>query len=107
VLTYASDKCAPIRRAASSIGRDRDSLAYLQKSLDTAVVAAIAKRIHDARRTVVLAQGSYASIGLALAHNASICGYDVMHISDPATMANTMARLGDDDLLIGINCWQF
>ncbi|WP_330280429.1 MULTISPECIES: SIS domain-containing protein [unclassified Streptomyces] len=51
-------------------------------------------------------QGSYASVGVALAHNAALCGDDVVHICDPANLVNTLGRLQEDDLLIAINCWQ-
>lgn len=43
---------------------------------------------------------------MALAHNAALCGDDVVHICDPANLVNTLGRLQEDDLLIAINCWQ-
>lgn len=92
--------------ASSSIARDRSSLQHLEKSVSRKSIAEAAKRIREARRTIVLAQGSYASLGVALAHNASVSGHDVMHLADPAILANTLARLRRGDLLVAINCWQ-
>jgi DNA-binding MurR/RpiR family transcriptional regulator len=92
--------------ASSSIARDRNSLQQLERSVSREAIAEAAKRIREARRTVVLAQGSYASLGVALAHNASLSGYDVVHLADPAILANMLARLRPGDLLVAINCWQ-
>lgn len=89
-----------------SLSQDRAALRHLEKSLDVESVTETARRIRAARRTVVLAQGSYASVGVALAHNATLCGDDVVHISDPANLVNTLGGLQRGDLLIAINCWQ-
>lgn len=91
--------------AASSIDRDRAALEFLQKSTPEESIARVASAIAKARRCVVLAQGSFASPGIALAHNAYLAGYDVRHVSDISTLVNTLPRLGERDLLVVINCW--
>lgn len=91
---------------AAAFSRDRSDLAFVAGSVPSATVSGVARRIAVAPRTVVLAQGSYAAVGLALAHNAQIAGYDVRHVGEPTQMANALAHLSSDDLVIAVNCWQ-
>jgi DNA-binding MurR/RpiR family transcriptional regulator len=92
--------------ALASIARDRAALDYLERSIPAEAITAAARRIHEARRIVVLAQGSIASVGIALAHNLAIAGHDAHHVADPAILANTLAHLETGDLLVAVNCWQ-
>ncbi|MGI5282393.1 MurR/RpiR family transcriptional regulator [Nonomuraea polychroma] len=67
----------------------------------------IAEAIATARRTVIVADGSYAAIGLALAYNARLAGYPVTAVTaGDAELANTMTTLGADDVLIAISFWR-
>jgi DNA-binding MurR/RpiR family transcriptional regulator len=91
---------------AASLAKDREDLDFITKSVSLENLKCAAELIQGARRTVILAQGSYAAVGLALAHNAQLAGYDVRHVSDPAALANLAARMGEDDLLIAINMWK-
>jgi DNA-binding MurR/RpiR family transcriptional regulator len=45
-------------------------------------------------------------VGLALAQNAQLAGYDVREVSDPAALANLAARMHKGDLFIAINMWK-
>lgn len=105
-VQVASEHARESPSALASIARDRAALDYLERAVPAEVIAAAAERIHEARRTVVLAQGSFASVGIALAHNLAIAGYDVHHVADPAVLANTLAHLKPGDLLVAVNCWQ-
>jgi DNA-binding MurR/RpiR family transcriptional regulator len=60
-----------------------------------------ATRSHDLQ-----AQGSIASVGIALAHNLAIAGHDAHQVADPAVLANTLAHLQPGDLLVAVKCWQ-
>lgn len=102
----ASEHLADESSAAASISRDRSDLAFLARSVPGESIQNVARKIAQSRQTIVLAQGSYAGVGLVLAHNAQIAGHDVNHISDPAVLANAVARMRPNDLLIAINCWQ-
>jgi DNA-binding MurR/RpiR family transcriptional regulator len=92
--------------APASVARDRAALEYVERSSDLGAIAEAARRIVAARRTLVVAQGSYAAIGIALTHNAGLAGHDIVHVDDPAAIANGLARMEQQDLLVAINCWQ-
>lgn len=92
--------------AEASFARDRDAVDYLGRSVSAETITAIARRIAHSRHTMVVAQGSFAGPGIALAHNSTIAGYDVQHVADPTVLANRLAHLGPGDLVIAINCWQ-
>ncbi|MBF8194021.1 MurR/RpiR family transcriptional regulator [Nonomuraea sp. K274] len=90
-----------------SLRRDLDSLALVNRRVDEGVLIIIAAAIAAARRTVVVADGSYAAIGLALAHNARLAGYPVTAVTGgDAELANTMAAVGAGDVLIAISFWR-
>ncbi|POX42358.1 RpiR family transcriptional regulator [Streptomyces sp. Ru73] len=93
--------------ASASLRRDLDSLALLDRRFDEEAVRTIADAVAAARRTVVIADGSYAAVGTALSHNARIAGYDVVSVTHgDAELANTMAWLGEEDVLIAISFWR-
>ncbi|MEV0199119.1 MurR/RpiR family transcriptional regulator [Nonomuraea sp. NPDC050691] len=93
--------------SSRSLRRDLDSLALLNRRLDEAVLLTIAEAVAAARRTVVVADGSYAAVGLALAHNARLAGYPVTAVTaGDSELANTVATLGPGDVLIAISFWR-
>ncbi|WP_336213817.1 MurR/RpiR family transcriptional regulator [Nonomuraea sp. LPB2021202275-12-8] len=93
--------------SARSLRRDLDSLAQLDRRLDGTVLRTIAEAVAAARQTVIVADGSYAAVGLALAHNARLAGYPVAAVtSGDAELANTVAAIGDGDVLIAISFWR-
>lgn len=92
---------------AGSLSRDQENLAQLAAHADDEAVARIARAIASARRTLVIAAGSYASAGTALAHNARLAGYDVrLEATGGADLVNSVAALGPEDLLIAISFWR-
>jgi DNA-binding MurR/RpiR family transcriptional regulator len=92
---------------AASLRRDLDSLALLDRRFDEGTVRTIAEAVAGARRTVVIADGSYAAVGIALSHNARLAGYDVVAVSKgDAELANAIAGTGPRDVLIAISFWR-
>ncbi|MGM1058352.1 MurR/RpiR family transcriptional regulator [Saccharothrix sp. Mg75] len=92
---------------SASVRRDLDGLALLHRRLDEGVVVTIAHAVAAARRTVVIAAGSYAAVGTAFAHNARLAGYDVVAVSaNDADLANAVASTGPDDVLVAISFWR-
>ena len=92
---------------AASLRRDLDSLALLTRRFDEDVLRRVADAVAAAGRTVVIAEGSYAAVGLALAHNARLAGYDVHAVTaGSAELANTMAKLTAEDVLVAISFWR-
>jgi DNA-binding MurR/RpiR family transcriptional regulator len=92
---------------SASLSRDLDSLALLNRRIDEELIREVARAIAAARRTVVIADGSYAAVGIAFAHNARLAGYDVHAVTaGDADLANTTAKLTGDDVLVAISFWR-
>ncbi|ATE54260.1 MurR/RpiR family transcriptional regulator [Actinosynnema pretiosum] len=92
---------------AASLRRDLDGLALLHRRLDEGVLEVVARAIAGARRTLVIAAGSYAAVGTALAHNARLAGYDVVAVSGgDAELANAVAAVDGRDVLIAVSFWR-
>src|SRR4051794_22967780 len=92
---------------SASLRRDLDSLALLNRRFDEGVLREVARAIAAARRTLVIADGSYAAVGIALAHNARLAGYDVHAVTaGDAELANQTAKLTSDDVLVAISFWR-
>ncbi|MGW9414651.1 MurR/RpiR family transcriptional regulator [Arthrobacter cupressi] len=93
--------------AQAAVSTDRTNLAHLERTLDPDTVHAIAQAIAGARRTFIIAAGSYAIPGKALEHNAIIAGHDVRLLdADVAALSNAVARLTPEDLVIVISLWR-
>jgi DNA-binding MurR/RpiR family transcriptional regulator len=92
---------------ADSVRRDFDSLALLNRRFDEPGITLVAAAVAAARRTLVIADGSYAAVGIAFAHNARLAGYDVHAVtSGDAELANQTAKMTGDDVLIAISFWR-
>src|SRR5262249_55092241 len=61
----------------AAIRRDLENVALLAR-IDSAAIRGLAAAIAKARKTIVVAIGSYTAVGLALAHNAQLAGYDAV-----------------------------
>ncbi|QFU90602.1 MurR/RpiR family transcriptional regulator [Amycolatopsis sp. YIM 10] len=93
--------------ASASLRRDLDSLALLNRRFDEDAIKVVAESVAAARRTVVIADGSYAAVGIAFAHNARLAGYDVQAVTaGDAELANHTAKLTDEDVLVAISFWR-
>ncbi|MGW5162768.1 MurR/RpiR family transcriptional regulator [Nonomuraea wenchangensis] len=89
-----------------SLRRDLDNLAVLNRRLDERALATIAEAVAAARSTTIVADGSYAAVGLALAHNARLAGYPVRAVTAGSELANAMAAVGEGDVLIAVSFWR-
>ena len=90
-----------------SLRHDLDSLAQLSRRLDEEALRTIAEAVAAAGRTVIVADGSYAAVGIALAHNARLAGYPVAVVTGgDAELANSVAAIGPGDVLIAISFWR-
>ena len=93
--------------AQAALSTDRANLAHLERTLEPDTVRSIAEAIARARRTLIVAAGSYAIPGKALEHNAIIAGYDVRLLdADVSALTNAVARLTSEDLVIAISLWR-
>ncbi|KJC64234.1 transcriptional regulator, RpiR family [Agreia bicolorata] len=90
-----------------AISTDQANLAYLGRSVDADLLHRVADAIVRARRTWVIAGGSYAVPGRALEHNVGIAGYDIRLLdADVAGLANSIARLTQDDVVVIFSLWR-
>lgn len=90
----------------ASLRRDLDSLAVLNRRLDEQLLRTIAEAIAQSRRTVIVANGSYFSVGSALGHNVQLAGYEATVVHDDAELANAVSRIEPGDVLIAISFWR-
>ncbi len=94
--------------SAAAVRRDVENLALLARRMDVEAVHALAEAIATARHTLVVAVGSYSAIGVALAHNAELAGYDVTLAAGygGGGPANAVAAMTDQDVLVAISFWR-
>lgn len=94
--------------SAAAVHRDVENLALLARRMDVEAVRALAGAIATARRTIVVAIGSYSAVGVALAHNAQLAGYDVTLGAGygGGGPANAVAAMTDKDVLVAISFWR-
>lgn len=92
---------------AASLRRDIDDLAVLSRGVDLAALRSLAQAMAGARRTLVVASGSYTAVGQALAHNATLAGYEVhLHDGSTAAMVNALAATEPGDVVLSISFWR-
>lgn len=90
-----------------ALRNDQRALAAASRSIDEAQILRIARRIMKADNIYVTSQGSFAAVGLALAHNMGIAGYPVRELlNEPAALSNAVSRMGPADLLIVCSYWR-
>jgi len=94
--------------AIAAIHRDLENLALLARRIDVEAVRTLAEAIAAARRTIVVAIGSYSAVGVALAHNAQLAGYDITLATGygGGGPANAVAAMTDQDVLVAISFWR-
>jgi DNA-binding MurR/RpiR family transcriptional regulator len=93
--------------ALASLRQDLDALSALAREVDHDQLQRMADRIAAARRVFISAEGSYASVALAMAHNTRLAGYDAQAIIDGgATLANVIAALRPDDVYVVVSFWR-
>ncbi len=93
--------------ALASLRQDLDALSALAREVDHDRLQRMAERIAAARRVFISAEGSYASVALAMAHNTRLAGYDAQAIIDGgATLANVIAALHPDDVYVVVSFWR-
>lgn len=93
---------------AESLRRDLESVALAERRLDPADAERVVEAIAASRRTLVLAEGSYATIGVALVHNAVLAGYPVELLGGygNSDILNALADAGPRDTVIAISLWR-
>jgi DNA-binding MurR/RpiR family transcriptional regulator len=101
---HQSSASDPIRNALRG---DLANLTLACRTVDVPAVRAVATALTEARRTVVVASGSFAGPAYQLAHCAAFMGLDVRFVErGGTTLANALTGLGSGDCLLAINFWR-
>lgn len=91
----------------AALRQDAANLTFLLRTADSAVIEDFAGAISRADRTAVVAAGSYAALGIPLAHLATVMGFPVsMETGDGSQLANAIGLLSDDSCLVAISFWR-
>lgn len=95
------------RPAAGSLQQDRENLMLLSRSDGAATMRAAAALVAGARRTWVVAEGSFAAVALAMTHNARLAGYEVESVLEGGVgIANRLSQTTRDDTVVVISLWR-
>lgn len=93
--------------ALAQLHSDVQNLGDLIAGFEVAAIEAFARRIGEARRTLIVSGGSYAALGHVLAQQGRFIGYDVeLETGGGSYLVHRLARLTEDDLLLGIAFWR-
>jgi DNA-binding MurR/RpiR family transcriptional regulator len=91
----------------ASLHRDIQNLHGALTSVNAAQAQAAARAIAEARKTLIISSGSYAAVGLVLAHLASFMGYNVtLETRGGAHVVAALASLERGDCVIAISFWR-
>lgn len=98
-----SDPDAIVRALRS----DMDCLALTIRTLDLDAVRAVSAAITGARRTLLIASGSFAAPATQLAHIGGAMGLDIELEDRGGThLVNQLTRCGPGDCLLAVNFWK-
>jgi DNA-binding MurR/RpiR family transcriptional regulator len=91
----------------AALRQDAANLAFLLRNPDADLIEGFARAIAEADRTAVVAAGSYAGLGVPLAHLATVMGFSVtMEARDGSQLANAVGLLGPSSCLVAISFWR-
>ena len=94
------------RPAAASLQQDRENLVFLGQTDDATMRAAAALLAHG-RRAWVIAEGSFAAVALAMAHNVRLAGYEAEAVLEGGVgIANRLSQTTQDDTVVVISLWR-
>jgi len=95
------------RPAAGSLQQDRENLVLLGRGDGATNMQAAAALLARARRTWVVAEGSFAAVALAMAHNTRLAGYEAEAVLEGGVgIANRLAQTTKDDTVVVISLWR-
>jgi DNA-binding MurR/RpiR family transcriptional regulator len=92
-----------LSHAQMALEHDVRNLHALRNTLDLKRVAALAKRIHGARRIVILGGDLAISLVLFLEYRMTLLGFPVIAATTPGNSVNSARNCGSRDLVIAIS----
>lgn len=91
----------------ATIAADMRNLAVIARTIDDEQVKRVARTIAGARRTAVVASGSYAAPGIQLSHMGQMMGHDIELLTSSGTaLVNRIKLLGEGDCFLACNLWR-
>jgi len=95
------------RPAAGSLQQDRENLVLLGRTDSAATLQAAAALLARGRRSWIVAEGSFAAVALAMAHNVRLAGYEAEAVLEGGVgIANRLAQTTREDTVVVISLWR-
>ena len=93
--------------AGTSLSNDVRNMTRLAASISPDQISRAAAILASARRTIVLATGSYAAAGFQLSHMGQWMGRDIeLHTASGTALVNRLRMLAPGDCLVSCNLWR-
>jgi DNA-binding MurR/RpiR family transcriptional regulator len=92
-----------LSRGQMALEQDVRNLHALRNTLDLKRVAALAKRVHDARRVLILGGDLAISLVYFLEYRLTLLGFPVIAATTPGHSVNTARNCGSRDLVIAVS----
>lgn len=86
-----------------SLDQDQGNLRALRHGLDLSRVVGLAKRLHEARRIVILGGDLAISLAHFLDYNLNVIGLDTISLTTPGQVAHRTRQLARGDVVIAIS----
>jgi DNA-binding MurR/RpiR family transcriptional regulator len=91
----------------ATISADLRNLTAISRTIDERQVKRVASIIAGARRTAVVASGSYAAPGVQLSHVGQMMGHDIELLTSSGTrLVNRIKFLKEGDCFLACNLWR-
>ncbi|WP_166792412.1 MurR/RpiR family transcriptional regulator [Cryobacterium sp. TMT1-66-1] len=91
----------------ATIAADVRNLTVIARTIDSEQVKRVAGIIAAARRTAIVASGSYAAPGIQLSHMGQTMGHDIELLTSSGTsLVNRIKLLGAGDCFLACNLWR-
>ena len=94
---------SPVARGKRALEQDLQNLQVLRNTLDMERVVALAKRIHEARRILLLGGDMAISLIEFLDYKLTLLGFPVILATTPGKTAHAVLSLGAKDLAIAVS----
>ena len=91
----------------ATLTNDLENLTSLAANIDPEQIRRVAAVIATARRTLVIATGSYSAPGIQLSHIGQMMGHDIELLTSSGTsLVNRLRVLGPEDCIFFCNLWR-
>jgi len=93
----------PEKLIRNSLDRDLQNLKQLRSELDPSRIVAVAKKLHESGRIVIIAGDMAVSLSNYLDYNLGMLGFDSVAATSPGEITHRIRHLKDSDVVIAIS----